>query len=281
MLATTMLGLLAYLLPLTGKRILETCVLCRYEPFCFIALFLPCIALNRKAFVLTLFYVSLTFKLAVQALTQLICYFPNTADQSTIACVIPLQGDACALEKKYQKMLTGASSVLVILAFMLVPRTLELLFSIMFGVCCEKAFVRARGKTVKGVSLSLAIIAALGVLVLLLALNGGTGFLGLRITVWVVTWLGSMIIMEPIVCLITYYIIRCKKPDEMDASDIEEPHNEHKPLLAADKELSSSHLNTGLSGHTGMAAAPHTIDPSSALSDMEESLPPEDSTLHQ
>lgn len=166
-------------------------------------------------------------------------------------------------------MLTGASSILVIIAFLLVPRTVELIFSIIFGLCCEQMFVRTRGKAVRGVSLGVAILIGFAVLVALLIVNGGTGFIGLRIMVWAVTWIGSMIIMEPLVCLLTYYVIRCKKPEEMVEPGDEEKHSEDKPLLQD---------NSRLSGHTGMAAAPHTIDPSATMSDLD--APTESSQDH-
>lgn len=160
-------------------------------------------------------------------------------------------------------MLTGASSVLVIITFLLVPRMVEFIFSLIFGLCCEQVYVRTRGKKVRGVSLGVGILVVIGILVALLVLNGGTGFIGLRITVWLVTWLGSMVIVEPLVCLLSYYVIRCRKPEEMPDHQGEDDEQEDKPLLQEPSRLS---------GHTGMAAAPHTIDHNATLSDL-DSLP--------
>lgn len=163
--------------------------------------------------------------------TQLVCYFPNTADQSAIACVVPLQGDACELEKKYQKMLTGASSVAILISFMLVPRAIEFIFTLVFGVCCRAAFVRGQGKTVKGVSLGVLVLGGLGVLVVLLIVNGGNGFIGLRFAVWAATWVGSMVIFEPLAGLISYFLIRCDESSLENAAEDDETEHESKPLL--------------------------------------------------
>lgn len=173
-------------------------------------------------------------------------------------------------------MLTGASSALILITFFLVPRTLEFIFSLIFGICCQSVFVKSQGKTIKGVSLSVIILIALGVLVLLLVMRGGTGFIGLRITVWLVTWLGSMIIVEPIVGLLSYYLIRCKRPEDMQAHDDEEAATEEKPLLSKSSEsTNSSSPSSGLFGHTGMAAESSPIEPSSAT-DLDDSLPAHD-----
>jgi hypothetical protein len=171
-----------------------------------------------------------------------VCYFPKPTDHSFIACVVPLQGDACDLEKKYQKMLTGASSIVVLISFMLVPRAIEFVFSLLFGVCCRTAFVKTQGKTVKGVSLGVMILAGLGVLVVLLIANGGSGFIGLRFAVWAATWIGSMVIFEPIAGLLSYYLIRCDGDKTAvdvagDGDDDDDAGGETRPLIETSRTV--------------------------------------------
>lgn len=148
-----------------------------------------------------------------------------------IACVVPLEGDACASEKKYQKMLTGTSSIAIIASFMMVPRTLEFVFSIIFFYCCRTAFDKGQRKTWKGLSLGVIVLAALAGIVVLLISSGGEGFIGLRISVWLATWVGSMLIFEPLVGLISYCCIRCGEP-KFEA-DIDAKPTDTSPLLGS------------------------------------------------
>jgi hypothetical protein len=87
--------------------------------------------------------------------------------------------------------------------------------------------LKTQGKTVKGVSLGLLIVAGLAILVALFILTGGSGFIGLRLGVWFATWIGSMLIFEPLAALISYYLIRCDNRTFIDDHE----HAETKPLL--------------------------------------------------
>lgn len=178
----------------------------------------------------------LTSILYFQPLKDMVCYFPNPLDQNSIACIEPLQGDACDLEKKYQKMLVGASSTVILIAFLLVPRTLEFIFNLIIGMCCQSAFVRGQNKNFKGVSLGVLVLIGLAGLVFVLIANGGSGFIGLRFMVWAITWIASMLIVEPIACLISYYIIRCEPKKKIVSEADEESAGESKPLISHDIE---------------------------------------------
>ena len=177
---------------------------------------------------------------------------------ASIACVVPLQGDACTEEKKYRKMLTGASSVGILISFMLVPRLLTGIYELIFGVCCRTVFVKSQGKTVKGVSLGVLILAALGVLVLLLIANGGTGFIGLRFTVWLFTWIGSMLIFEPLTSLISYFLLRCgdfKKQSEVDEEESHADDEENPNIVGTGRKVPEDET-APLLGHPAYISSP-------------------------
>lgn len=190
--------------------------------------------------------------------TQLVCYMPQPLSDASIACIVPLQGDACSEEKKYRQMLTGASSIGIVLSFMLVPRLLAGLYELIFNLCCVKVFVKAQGKTVKGVSLSVLILAALGVLVLLLIANGGSGFIGLRFSVWAATWLGSMVIVEPLTNLLGYFVVRCgdfKKQADVDAEVHETDDEENANVVGKGRRLNADET-APLLGHPAYVSSP-------------------------
>lgn len=142
-----------------------------------------------------------------------------------IACLQPLQGNACDQEKKYMSLLTGASAIVVLIGLMAVPRTIETILSIVLNTCCSKLFLSQKDKTFKGISLGVFLIAGLAVLVVLLVINGGIGFMWLRFWVFALTWAGGMLFFEPLACVISYYLIRC------ETTPTDEEPDEKKPLF--------------------------------------------------
>lgn len=118
---------------------------------------------------------------------------------------------------------------------MIIPRILEGIFLLIFTICCVRLYNSASQKTIIGVSLGTIFIIFFVLAIYFGAKSTTTKFAFFRILFWIVGWAISAAILEPIILLIQYYVIRC---------DCSKPEIEDDPLLRKeDKDLEKGLLD--------------------------------------
>lgn len=148
--------------------------------------------------------------------STMICYY---SPQGVLKCVYPESGNACANQRNLRKILTGTSSATSLLAFLTVPRIMEMLAHTVLIVVVNKCYMKAhKGKFVFVLFSALTI--AFLVLTIVFATRNENYFVTLKIGVCIAGFASTMLIFEPLWIALRFHCCRGEyKPEAMDSEE--------------------------------------------------------------
>lgn len=92
----------------------------------------------------------------------------------------------------------------------ILPRLLEGIFVAIFTVCLLQCFSTTYKRTVFGMSIGILILVFAILIIVFAATKTTARFTYYRIMFWVVGYLTSVLLMEPLLILIQFYVCRCE-----------------------------------------------------------------------